>query len=371
MRWTHRKHLLGLVAGTLLLTAACAPSAPEKVPPARATSAAELGGMDALVAAAKKEGALNLIALPPDWANYGEMITAFGKKYGIRVNSAQPDYTSQDEINAARGLKGTPLAPDVLDLGANVALANTDVFAPYKVAAWGDIPDPLKEPTGLWFGDYGGYMSIGYDAGKVPAPTTFQDLLKSAYKNKVAMNGDPTAAGSAFNAVVAAALGTGGSPDDIGPGVDYFGQLKRNGNLVKGEPNRTTIQSGKTSVVIDWDYLNTAQAAKLKGAVDWKVVVPARAVVGSYYFQAINKDAPHPAAARLWEEFLYSDEGQNIWLKGLARPVRADAMRTAGTLDTAADANLPPVVGTPVFLSPAQTDAAKKYLTENWSRSVS
>ncbi|GIG55847.1 ABC transporter substrate-binding protein [Longispora fulva] len=371
MRWTHRRPIFGIVVGTLLFTVACAPAEPERVRPASATSAAELGGMDALVAAAKKEGALNLIALPPDWANYGAMITAFGKKYGIRVNSGQPDYTSQDEINAARGLKGTPLAPDVLDLGANVALANTDVFAPYKVATWADFPEPLKEPTGLWFADYGGYMSIGYDAGRVPAPSSIQDLLKSAYKGKVSIDGDPTAAGAAFNAVVTASLGNGGSPDDIGPGVDFFGQLKRNGNLVRGEPNTTTIQTGKTSVVIDWDYLNAGYASKLKGVVDWKILVPQHAVVGSYYVQAVHKDAPHPAAARLWEEFLYSDEGQNIWLRGLARPVRADAMRRAGTIDAAADANLPPVVGDPVFLSPAQTDAAKKYLTENWNRAVS
>jgi putative spermidine/putrescine transport system substrate-binding protein len=54
--------------------------------------------------------------------------------------------------------------------------------------------------------------------------------------------------------------------------------------------------------------------------------VPAGAVYGGYYVQAINKDAPHPAAARLWQEFLYSDEGQNLWLAGFARPVRQDAM---------------------------------------------
>ena len=45
-----------------------------------------LGGMDALVAAAKKEGTLNVIALPPDWANYGEVIKAFEAKYGIKVD---------------------------------------------------------------------------------------------------------------------------------------------------------------------------------------------------------------------------------------------------------------------------------------------
>src|SRR5689334_24044762 len=64
-----------------------------------ATSATDFGGMDALVTAAKKEGQLNVIALPPDWANYGAIIKGFSDKYGIKVNSAQPDAASQDEIN--------------------------------------------------------------------------------------------------------------------------------------------------------------------------------------------------------------------------------------------------------------------------------
>jgi putative spermidine/putrescine transport system substrate-binding protein len=93
-------------------------------------------------------------------------------------------------------------------------------------------------------------------------------------------------------------------------------------------------------------------------------------VVGSYYIQSINADAPHPAAARLWQEFLYSDEGQNLWLKGGARPVRADAMKAAGTLDTAAFTALPAVTGTPVFLTQEQTKAANDYLAANWAKAV-
>ena len=143
---------------------------------ASATSAADLGGMDALIAAAKEEGELNVIALPPDWANYGKMIETFAQKYGIKVNSAQPDASSQDEINAANQLRGQDRAPDVFDLGGNVALRNTDLFAPYKVATWDDIPDELKDPDGLWVSDYGGYMSIGYDAGSVPRLTSVNDL---------------------------------------------------------------------------------------------------------------------------------------------------------------------------------------------------
>jgi putative spermidine/putrescine transport system substrate-binding protein len=365
------------VAGlALLLASACgSPSTPPSndTPAgsaATAKSAADFGGMDKLVEAAKKEGKLNVIALPPDWANYGEIIKAFQAKYGITIDSAQPDANSQDEINAANQLKGQDRAPDVFDLGANVAIANTAIFAPYQVATWSDIPANLKESTGLWVSDYTGYMSIGYDASKVPAPKTVQDLLKPEYKGKVALNGDPTQASAGFHGVMMASLGNGGSADDITKGVDFFKQLKAAGNLLPVDPTPATIASGQTPVVIDWDYLNVAQTNALKGKIDWKVVVPENAVVGAYYIQAINKDAPHPAAARLWQEFLYSPEGQNLWLKGFARPVLLDAMTKNGTVDKAAAALLPPTTGTAVVLTQDQLKKVQDYLKANWQQAV-
>lgn len=364
-----------LVAATTMAAALAACSPPEKKSDsassgaATAASAADLGGMDALVAAAKKEGALNVIALPPDWANYGEIIKTFGDKYGIKVNSAQPDGASQDEINAATQLKGQSTAPDVFDLGGAVANANTAKFAAYKVSTFADIPDALKDASGTWANDYGGYMSIGYDASKVPAPTSVADLLKPAYKGKVALNGDPTQAGAAFAGVQMASLGNGGSADDIAPGVEFFKKLKAAGNFLPIDPTPATIESGQTPVVMDWDYLNVAEGTKAT-KIQWKTVVPANVVLGSYYVQAISKDAPHPAAARLWEEFLYSDAGQNLWLKGGARPVRADAMVKAGTIDATAYAALPKVQGTPVFPTDAQNTKAKTYLTSNWAKAV-
>jgi putative spermidine/putrescine transport system substrate-binding protein len=337
---------------------------------ATATSAADFGGMDQLIAAAKEEGELNVIALPPDWANYGKMIDTFAQKYGIKVNSAQPDANSQDEINAANQLRGQDRAPDVFDLGSNVALRNTELFAPYKVATWDDIPDALKDPNGVWVSDYGGYSSIGYDADSVPAPTSVNDLLKEEYRGKVALNGNPTQASAGFHGVMMAALANGGSADDIAPGVEFFGQLKEAGNFLPVDPTPATIASGQTPVVIDWEYLNVAQTAALEGQRDWKLVVPEGAVVGAFYVQAINKDAPHPAAARLWQEFLYSDEGQNIWLQGFARPVRLDAMVAAGTADQEAVANLPAPKGTPVFLTQEQIAKHQQYLLENWEQAV-
>ena len=332
-----------------------------------AKSAADVGGMDGLVAAAKKEGALNVIALPPDWANYGAIISGFTAKYGIKVNSAQPDGSSQDEVNAVKQLKGTDRAPDVLDIGMAVALANTDLFAPYQVASWKDILDSQKEPTGLWFQDYGGYMSIGYDSAKVPAPTSVADLLKPAYKGKVALNGDPTKANAALNGVIMASVAQGGSLDDISKGVDFFKQMKAAGNFIPVQATTATVKNGTTQVVFDWDYLS---AGAVKNVPTWKVFVPSNAIIGGYYAQAINKDAPHAAAARLWEEYLYSDEGQNLWLKGGARPVRMDAMTKAGTIDATAAAALPKVDGTPVFPSQDQATKAKTFLAANWAKAI-
>lgn len=370
-----RKTLVSLTAmATLMSVAACA--APDKeadtttgsgVDAATATSTEDFGGMEELVKAAQDEGTLNVIALPPDWANYGEMISTFEEKYDIEVNSDQPDGASQDEINAANDLAGTERAPDVFDLGQSVALANTDMFAPYQVETWDEIPESFKDPEGAWVNDYGGYMSIGYDSAVVPEVTSLADLLGPEFKGKVALNGDPTQAGAAFSGVMMAAIANGGSADDIAPGVDFFTELKKAGNFLTVDPESATIEQGTTPVVIDWDYLGAAAAVNVD---TWKTVVPSEAVVAGYYYQAINADAPHPAAARLWQEFLYSDEGQNLWLKGGARPVRGDAMAEAGTIDAELWDALPVVEGEPVIPTDEQTVTAGEYLAANWSKAI-
>jgi putative spermidine/putrescine transport system substrate-binding protein len=370
-----RSTIVTLVALTSALAlAACAPPAEEEesspsggTDPKTAASVEDFGSMDDLVKAAQDEGTLNVIALPPTWANYGTIIETFSKKYDIKVQSDQPDAASQDEINAANQLKGTDRAPDVFDLGQSVALANTDLYAPYKVSTWDDVPAEFKDPDGAWINDYGGYMSVGYDSSKVPDVTSLDDLLAPAFKGKVALNGDPTTAGAAFSGVVMASVANGGSADDIAPGVEYFGKLKDAGNFLPVDPTSATIESGQTPVVIDWDYLNAAESAKLPS---WKVYVPEEAPIAGYYFQAINADAPHPAAARLWQEFLYSDEGQNLWLAGGARPVRADAMVEAGTIDQELYDALPEVSGTPIIPTNEQTEKMAAYLADNWAKAV-
>jgi putative spermidine/putrescine transport system substrate-binding protein len=325
--------------------------------------------MAKLIAAAKAEGTLNVIGLPPGWANYGAIIAAFEKKYGISVNSANPDASSQDEVNAVKHESGAA-APDVLDLGMSVAVANTDLFAPYKVSTWSDIPTAQKSPAGLWYQDYGGYMSVGYSS-RFGTITSLSQLLGPKFKGAVALNGNPAEASAALNGVMLANLAEGGSPGNIATGVSWFSKLKSAGNFDPVQATSATIKAGTTPVAFNWDYLNLPSSVGVPG---WRVFVPAGDPLASYNAQAISKDAPHPAAARLWEEFLYSqapDGGQNLWLQGGARPVEQAAMTSNRTVDSSAASKLPPVSGTPVFLTQSQATDAASYLAANWAKAVS
>ncbi|MET3768935.1 putative spermidine/putrescine transport system substrate-binding protein [Marisediminicola sp. UYEF4] len=334
---------------------------------ATATSADDFGGLDALVAAAQEEGELNVIALPENWANYGLIIAAFEEEYGITVNSADPDVSSAEEITAAKNLAGQVAAPDVFDLGTAVALDSLDYFAPYTVANWAEIPDENKESTGLWVNDYTGSMSIGFNSNEVDEPTSLDDLLDEGYKGKVAINGDPTQAGAAFAAVGLAAAQRGESLDDFQPGIDFFSELNAAGNFLPLDPTEATIASGETPVVFDWSYNNLAVASTVDG---WEVTTLPGVAYTSYYNQAINVDAPHPAAARLWQEFIFSPAAQNLYLAAGAYPVTLVAMMDAGTVDQdALDAvgELPDELVTPTT---EQSEAAAALLAEKWAAAI-
>jgi putative spermidine/putrescine transport system substrate-binding protein len=365
------------VAGSLLLTVGCSSSGSSSASGttsgganwATASSASAGGGMAALVTAAKKEGTLNVITLPSNWANYGAIMKDFTAKYGIKINDANPDGSSQDELNAVNQLKGQSRAPDVLDVGTAFAVkgAQSGVLAPYKVATWASIPADAKAADGTWFADYGGYVAIGYNAAKVKTPpTSFADLLKPEYKNEVAINGNPTQASAAFSAVFAAALANGGSLNNIAPGVSYFKKLHSVGNFVPVTASAATMESGQTPIIVWWDYLLASEIGSSVKTL--KIVIPSDASYAAYYDQAISKFAPHPAAARLWEEYLYSTTGQNLWLQGEARPIELSTLVSNGTVDKSAYAALPPAPsGNVTFPTQAQQATAENIVSQQWS----
>src|SRR5215475_3975612 len=200
-----------------------------------------------LVKDAKKEGHLNTIALPPDWANYKEALAAFPKKYGIGITNDNPDGSSAQENQAIVSLKGDKRAPDVVDVGVSFAIsgANSGLYAPYFNLNYNTIPRALKNTHGLWMGDYWGAVSIGYNKTLISnPPKTFKDLMKPEYKGKVAINGSPLSSNSAVSVVIASALANGGSLSNVQAGIDFWAQMKKNGNYIPVGTTPQTVASG-------------------------------------------------------------------------------------------------------------------------------
>jgi putative spermidine/putrescine transport system substrate-binding protein len=339
-------------------------------PPTKETAA----GLAQLVKNAKKEGHLNAIALPVDWVNYGELMSTFTKKYGIKITDDNPNGSSADENQAIRSLKGDPRAPDAVDVGVSFAIigANEGLYAKYFNTNYKTIPRALKDTRGFWMGDYWGAISIGYNQGLVSnPPKTWKDLLKPEYKGKVALNGSPLSSNSAIAGVLAASLGNGGSLADVGPGIEFFASMKKSGNFIPVGTTPQTVASGQTPISIDWDYNNLAYIKEFPAA-RWAVSIPSDGVYGGYYAQAVNANAPHPWTARLWQEFIYSDQGQILFLKGFGHPARFNDLATRKVLPKSLLAALPAasIYATAKFASISQQTAAKAKIASDWPSKV-
>jgi putative spermidine/putrescine transport system substrate-binding protein len=329
-----------------------------------------------MATAAKAEGQVNLIALPDTWANYKGILDSFKSKYGIKAPVANPDASSADELTAIETLRGQPDMPEVVDVGPSFTSQMIDkgYAETYKPTVWDEIPDNLKDPDGKWVAAYYGVLSIASNTTLVKnPPQTFADLKKPEYKGQVTINGDPREAGAAFAAVMAASLANGGSFDDIMPGIQFFADLKKAGNLQQIDVTEAAVLSGDVPIALDWTYNFPALQTALQDAgFAMQVVVPSDGVYGGYYAQSVVTEVKHPCAARLWLEHLVGDDGALGYLQGGAIPARFAALEAAGKITDDLKKNLPTadVIAKVSFPTQAQTDAAKKVLADNWGPMV-
>jgi len=333
-----------------------------------------------LIAAAEAEGQLTTIALPHDWCGYGAVIDAFKAKYPkITVNELNPDAGSGDEIEAIKANKDNkgPQAPDVIDVGLSFGpQAKADgLIQPYKVSTWDTIPDSVKDAEGYWYGDYYGVLSFQVNKDLVKdSPQDWADLLKPEFKNMVALAGDPRASNQAILGVYAAGLAKGGAAGEAAgtAGLDFFKELNAAGNFVPVIGKSATLAQGQTPILITWDYNALGGRDTLNGNPPVDVVVPKTGVVAGVYVQAISAYAPHPNAAKLWMEHLYSDEGQLGWLKGYCHPVRFNDLAKNGKIPQEMLDKMPPAAAYEAAVFPTLEDQAsmKAAITGNWDKVV-
>jgi putative spermidine/putrescine transport system substrate-binding protein len=294
----------GIIAMTTPATAA--------VNTCQAKNVKEAGGLDNLIKLAKKEGKLALITTPRNWANYGAIHDAYEKAFGVKVTVDNPDGSSQYEIDT---MKTAPKSkqPDSIDIGPLVVAQLTPpgskpLSSPYQVINWKDIPNAAKDPSGLWYGNYGGKLAIVYNATLSPTPTKASDFTNPAYKGFVGITGNPTSSNQAFMSVLAASIGNGGSKNlsDVTKGLELYKAVKAQAPLVS--VNGTNLASGTAKLGFMWDFnaLGIIPAAKAAG-LDLKFAYPTDFVLQAPpYINAINVKSPNCANARLWQEFVYS-----------------------------------------------------------------
>jgi len=337
----------------------------------KVTSASQGGGLGLLAAACKKEGQLNVIALPLYWANYGDMINGFKAAYGVKVDEANPEGSSQEEIDAAVTNKGTNRSPDVFDVGLAIAVKylGTGTYAPYKVKNWSSLQFAATvDPSAQVTPNYTGTMTIGY-SGTLGTITKLDDLLDPKFKGKIALNGDPQGSSAAMNGIFMINKALGGTFDDVTKGVAFFAKLKAAGNFINVNPTEATIASGQTPVVIDNGYIQAGVIKQMAAAGKvWKMYTPA--AVGSTYNSAVSAWAPHPACARLWLEYTLSEVGAEIWAKGGATPTLWIKMLKTGRASAAGKASIGNSKIVAEKASSDQTAKARLYLKTAWPAAV-
>ena len=161
----------------------------------------------------------------------------------------------------------------------------------------------------------------------------------------VAVSGDPRTSNELIQTIFAAGLSaTKGNVDQAADaGLKFFAELEQDRAIsCRSRGGAAPLAQGTTPIIVRWDYLALGDRDTLKGNPDVDIVVPKTGIVAGVYVQAISAYAPHPNAAKLWMEHLYSDEVQLAWLKGYCHPIRFEDLVKNKKVPDELLAKLPP-----------------------------
>ena len=283
--------------------------------------------LDEIVKKAKEEGRVESVGMPDDWTDWASSWAAIKEQYGIE--HADVDMSSAEEVAIFAAEKDDP-TKDVGDVGYSFTTTarEEDVIQPYKVSCWDSIPDSMKDPDGYWACSYTGNTCfiINDELTGGVVPTSWQEL----YDSDIVVNvGNVVNGASSQVNVVACAIAMGGGFDNVQPGIDFFKKLVQAGRLDPGDGNKTRLMAGEVQCLVGrFDFNGAAWTPEINNqkidGVHIVATIPQDGAVMSGYAHIINKYAPHPHAAALTMEYLFSEQGQIDRAYGGARPVRTD-----------------------------------------------
>ena len=322
--------------------------------------------MELMMDGAKTEGQVISYGMSDDWVNLGNIWKAIESKYG--VVHTDTDMTSAEEITHLLAEKDAPVM-DVADIGFDFlgTLVDNGLATEYRNSYWDKIPTERKDPNGKWAVAYWGAISFLVNKDLVTnIPQTWDDLLKPEYKDMVCSR-DPRVSSYATGAVLAAAFAHGGDETNVQPGLDYFKKLRDSKNWREGVVlNVSSVQKGECpiSIVYDFDGFNKRDSTGL----NLEVVIPQDGTFGMYFAEYISTVAPHPNAAKLANDYLFSDEGQIMFAQGYAHPGRTDVVLPADVASKLLPESAYPKLHFPS--SPATFTLAKNAIVAGWDKIV-
>lgn len=290
-----------------------------------------------LAAAARLEGRIQSAGMPDRWANWGETWADLRRLYGLQ--HVDENMNSGEEI-ARMEQEGRQGTLDIGDVGFEFgAIARSrGVTRAHKTAVWSQIPDWAKDPDGHWALAYTGTIAFLVDKRRLGSvPRSWKALFASQARVLIGEVG-PTAQANA--GVLSAAIALGGAETRLQPALERFAALRREGRLVLDNPTASRFEQLEADVFVMWDFNALNQRARLRHPEDYEVLIPADGSVTSGYTPIVNRHAPHPNAALLSLEYIFSDAGQTNLARGHARPIRIDSLRLPpavrqGLLDSA------------------------------------
>lgn len=275
--------------------------------------------LDEIIEKAKAEGKVESVGMPDSWANWG--LTWQDLKDEYAINHADTDMSSSEELQMFKteGENGTKDIGDVGFAFGQQAI-DEDLVQPYKTSYWDSVPDWAKAEDGKWMVAYTGATTFLTNTEQVEkVPTSWADIKAGDYK--VAL-GD-IGGGTAQAAVIASAYAFGGDLNNLDPAFEFWTELAEAGRINTLDILQQNFETGEISVGVIWSYTAIPYKDQIT-QYKMEATIPSDGSVMSGYASVINKYAPHPHAAALSREWIFSDAGQANLAKAGAIPTRTD-----------------------------------------------
>lgn len=277
------------------------------------------------VAKAKTEGKVVWYTSTP-LPQAQKIINMFEKEYGIKAELFRSGGSAvlrrfQQEIGAGR------IAADVLttsDPAAAALLASKGVFVPFKPKNFDKIPDAVKDKDGNYVAQRLNMMTNYVRSDKVaPAdePKTWNDLADPKYKGKMVI-ADPS-----FTSLLVSVVGMMSKERGWG----FYEKLRANDTMVVQGNQQVADMLKRGERVIAVGALDSYAAVDRKAGHPMKTLYPSDGVFVIPSPTSVVKGGPNPNAAKLFAEFIISDEVQKIFPADGGFAARGDIAAPAGS----------------------------------------